>query len=108
MIIMAISYFFNRLFTDSAQPVLNTPPIMLVDRNWRISETEPVGSVITRVRADDAEKDELTFDLEPKSYNNLYYGDSSNTNSSEKSLPFRIDPKTGVVRLNESLIGRVS
>lgn len=64
------------------------------DRNWRISELEPVGQIIARIRADDSENDELLFGLEP-----AYKG----TNN-----PFRIDPVGGVVYLNDSLKGRVS
>ncbi|XP_075147381.1 tyrosine kinase receptor Cad96Ca isoform X2 [Haematobia irritans] len=72
---------------------LNTPPILVVpDRNWRISENEPVGGIIARIRADDAENDELVFGLESQ-YNGA-------------NVPFRIDPIGGVVYLNESLAGR--
>lgn len=67
---------------------------MVPDRNWRISETEPVGQIIARIRADDSENDELVFGLEP-----AYKGTGN---------PFRIDPVGGVVYLNESLNGRVS
>lgn len=74
---------------------LNTPPILIVpDRNWRISESERVGQIIARIRADDSENDELVFGLESQ------YKDTK--------IPFRIDPIGGVVYLNESLNGRVS
>lgn len=70
---------------------------MWLDRNWRISNTEPIGNVVTRVHADDAENDQLEFGLEP-----LNYGANAVQN-----LPFRIDNTTGVVYLNDSLKDRV-
>lgn len=83
------------LVTCQEHSELNTPPILVVpERNWRISEFEKVGQIIARIRADDAENDELIFDLESQ-----YKG---------VRLPFRIDPVGGVVYLNESLVGRVS
>lgn len=78
----------------------NTPPVMYLDRNWKISEAEKIDSVIARVQANDNENDPLTFGLEP-----LNYG-FGNEEESNKTLPFRIDPNTGVVYLNESLLGR--
>ncbi|XP_055905286.1 tyrosine kinase receptor Cad96Ca [Eupeodes corollae] len=89
----------------SQNSLLNTPPVMYVDRNWRISETEEVGSVIARVRADDAEHDLLQFDLEPNFHDNYANPSQPGTTVSD-GLPFRIDPHTGVVYLNESLAGR--
>lgn len=75
-----------------------------MDRNWHLSENETVGSVVTRVRADDAEKDSLTFGLEPLLYGNLaYYNKTSNG-----FMPFKIDENTGTVYLEENLMGRVS
>ncbi|KYN06731.1 Tyrosine kinase receptor Cad96Ca [Cyphomyrmex costatus] len=71
---------------------------MWLDRNWRLSETEPVGNVITRVRAEDNEQDKLTYGLEPHDYN----GD----NKLQSPLPFFIDNRTGTVFLNETLKGR--
>lgn len=71
--------------------VLNTPPVMYMERNWKIPETEKVDTVIIRAQAHDNEHDVLTFDLEPLT---------------DRNLPFRIDPNTGVVYLNESLEGR--
>ena len=80
---------------------------MYVDRNWRISETEEVGSIIARVRAEDAENDHLQFGLEP-----LFHGNYGSTNNNEGTtndkLPFRISTQSGIVYLNESLLGRVS
>ncbi|XP_018303217.1 tyrosine kinase receptor Cad96Ca [Mycetomoellerius zeteki] len=77
----------------------NTPPIIGLDyRNWKLSETEPVGNVITRVRAEDNEQDKLTYGLEPHNYN----GD----NRPQSPLPFFIDNRTGIIFLNETLKGR--
>lgn len=79
----------------------NTPPVMYLDRNWKISENEKTDSVIARVQAHDNENDILTFDL-VESHN----GFGIEQDDSGKGLPFRINPNTGVVYLNESLEGR--
>lgn len=70
---------------------------MYVDQHWRITEKEENGSIIVRVRAEDAENDILQFGLEPH-----YLNRGKNIDS----YPFRIDSSTGVVYLNESLKGR--
>ncbi|XP_069969180.1 tyrosine kinase receptor Cad96Ca isoform X2 [Bactrocera oleae] len=81
--------------------LLNTPPILYVpERNWRIPETEPVGQIITRIRAEDPENDDLVFGLEPH-----FLSHFDNDNDTE-NLPFRIDSVRGIVYLNESLVGR--
>lgn len=72
------------------------------ERNWRIPETEPVGQIITRIRAEDPENDDLVFGLEPH-----FLSHFDNDNDTE-NLPFRIDSVRGIVYLNESLVGRVS
>lgn len=90
-------------FPVSSLNVLNTPPVLRVDRDWRILETEPIGSMITRVRADDEEDDPLVFGLDRKRF--LEGGGEV---IGPDKLPFRIDSDTGVVYLNESLAGRVS
>lgn len=72
---------------------------MYMERNWKIPETEKVDTVIIRAQAHDAEDDILTFDLEP--FNPTFEQEEKNDR-----LPFRIDPNTGVVYLNESLLGR--
>lgn len=77
----------------------NTPPVMWLDRNWRLPETEPVGNVITRVRAEDNEQDKLTYGLEPHDHYN-------GNNKLQPPLPFFIDNRTGIVFLNETLKGR--
>lgn len=72
----------------------NSPPILTLDRSWDIPDTEPVGTVITRVRASDQENDPLVFGLE--------------LNDENHKNPFIIDNVTGVVKLNDSLQKRVS
>ncbi|XP_064556880.1 tyrosine kinase receptor Cad96Ca-like isoform X2 [Drosophila montana] len=84
----------------------NAPPTLYVrERNWRISEAEEVGQIIDRVRAEDADGDDLVFGIEPRFLSPI--GASQHANTPSK-LPFRIDPNTGVVYLNETLLGRVS
>jgi hypothetical protein len=78
----------------------NTPPVIYLDRNWVVQDTDPVGEVIARVKAEDPEKDRLEYGLEAKGYNGA--------GSSDRPLPFTINSTTGVVKINESLINRVS
>ncbi|KAI4499803.1 hypothetical protein M0802_005059 [Mischocyttarus mexicanus] len=78
----------------------NTPPFMYLERNWVLPDSEPVGSIVTRVRAEDNEQDELTYGLEPLGHS--YNGDDS----PQPPLPFYIDNSTGTVFLNETLKGR--
>lgn len=75
---------------------------MWLDRNWVLPDNEPVGSIVTRVRADDNEEDTLTYGLEPNG------GSYDGNNSPQPPLPFSIDNTTGTVFLNETLKGRVS
>lgn len=75
---------------------------MWLERNWVLPDSEPVGSIVTRVRAEDNEQDELTYGLEPLGHS--YNGDDS----PQPPLPFYIDNSTGTVFLNETLKGRVS
>ncbi|XP_017005257.2 tyrosine kinase receptor Cad96Ca [Drosophila takahashii] len=83
----------------------NAPPILYVrERNWRISETEKVGQIIDRVRAEDPDGDDLIFGIEPRF--SLPPGSGGKDASSTKTIPFQIDRETGVVTLNESLAGR--
>lgn len=76
----------------------NTPPVIYLDRNWVIQNTDPVGEVVARVKAEDPEKDHLEYGLEAKGYNGA--------GSPQKPLPFAINSTTGVVKINESLINR--
>uniref|UniRef100_A0A182TBE8 Cadherin domain-containing protein n=1 Tax=Anopheles maculatus TaxID=74869 RepID=A0A182TBE8_9DIPT len=71
---------------------LNTPPVIVVDRHWRIPENTTVGTLITRVKAEDNEDDKLEFGLDA-----LVAG---------QEQPFEIDPHTGFVYLNTSVEGR--
>lgn len=71
---------------------------MRVERNWDIGENETVGSLITRVRAEDNEGDELIYGLDVATMSGL---------PTTESIPFRIDSE-GRVYLTESLTGRVS
>jgi len=88
-------FFAGSQFSD------NTPPVMWLDRNWVLPDTEPVGSIVTRVRAEDNEQDTLTYGLEPLQHN--YNGDDS----PQPPLPFFIDNSTGTVFLNETLKEKV-
>ncbi|XP_033233423.1 tyrosine kinase receptor Cad96Ca isoform X2 [Drosophila pseudoobscura] len=82
----------------------NAPPILYVrERNWRISEAEKVGQIIDRVRAEDPDGDELIFGIEPRFLSPQ--GSDVGASIPEK-LPFHIDSQTGVIYLNESLMGR--
>ncbi|XP_031831632.1 tyrosine kinase receptor Cad96Ca [Nomia melanderi] len=78
----------------------NTPPVMSIDRNLVLRDTEPVGSVVTRARAEDNEQDQLTYGLESIGHN--YNGDDS----PQPPLPFSIDNSTGIIYVNETLKGR--
>lgn len=60
-----------------------------------------MGSVVTRVRAEDEEGDKLDYTLEKMAGFNIAVNDP-------RPLPFTIDNETGVVYTNESLIARVS
>lgn len=82
------------------QQSANTPPTILVDREWIVRETEEVGTVVARVKADDGERDTLTFGLElPGPY-------ESNFGTKIDKMPFEIDLITGIVKVNESLVGK--
>ncbi|XP_075216987.1 tyrosine kinase receptor Cad96Ca [Lycorma delicatula] len=96
-------YVFINLYTiGTGQQISdNTPPVVWLDRNWIVADTEEVGAVVTRVRSEDAEGDPLEYGLEHHTGFNI-----ANTVQDEKPLPFRIDNRTGVVYTNESLINR--
>lgn len=78
----------------------NTPPTINVDREWIVSEDDPIGTVVTRVRAQDQEQDVLTFGLELAGPYANGFGDGF------KVVPFTIEP-SGIVKINESLVGKV-
>uniref|UniRef100_A0A182FUR2 Uncharacterized protein n=1 Tax=Anopheles albimanus TaxID=7167 RepID=A0A182FUR2_ANOAL len=71
---------------------LNTPPLITVDRHWRIRENTTLGTIIARVHADDNEDDTLEFGMDA-----LVAG---------QDQPFAIDPHSGIVTLNRSVEGR--
>lgn len=96
---MVYNYISRFSLSVHCQLMGNAPPTLQFDRNWQIPETEKVGTVITRVRGSDNEGRPLVFGLEP-----LQFGGADKI---PERLPFRIDPDTGVVYLNESLAGRV-
>ncbi|XP_072939757.1 tyrosine kinase receptor Cad96Ca isoform X2 [Epargyreus clarus] len=62
------------------------PAIMRVDRNWFAMSSDPIGSVVTRVHTDRGNQN-VTFGLE----------------SSGPPAPFTINPRTGVVTVNDTL-----
>ncbi|XP_023173595.1 tyrosine kinase receptor Cad96Ca [Drosophila hydei] len=104
-IILVFIFSIDMLFVSEAfSQEQNAPPILYVrERNWRISEAEEVGRIIDRVRAEDADGDDLVFGIEPRF---LPLIGSSQQSNAQSKLPFRIDRNTGVVYLNESLSGR--
>lgn len=84
----------------------NTPPVIWLDRTWRIPSTESVGTVVTRVNAQDNEHDILVFGLESLPYGLNAPPPAAGQAPPYISLPFRIDNATGVVYVNESLKDR--
>lgn len=89
---------FKRLFSFSVSSQLNdnTPPTIWLDnRDWILYENETVGSRVAQAHGTDAEGSPLQYGLEQ-----IFY--------SQDTIPFRINPNTGTVYLNESLQGMVS
>ncbi|XP_034952398.1 tyrosine kinase receptor Cad96Ca [Chelonus insularis] len=86
--------------TSRGQMSDNTPPVMRLDRNWILSDSESVGTIVTRVHARDNEQSKLIYGLEPIDHS---YGVDT---SSQFPLPFSINNETGVVYINETLKGR--
>ncbi|ERL85918.1 hypothetical protein D910_03333 [Dendroctonus ponderosae] len=77
----------------------HTPPsIPWTERNWQIPDNEPIGSKIVQVHGKDQENDNLTFGLQQIQF----FG----SDKPPEPLPFRIDPQTGAVYLNDSLKGK--
>ncbi|XP_045460626.1 tyrosine kinase receptor Cad96Ca [Harmonia axyridis] len=75
----------------------NTPPTVYLERNWKIYDTEPVGTKIAEAHGSDLDGDTLSYGLTPIVYNE---------DLPVRNLPFVINETTGVVYLNESLKGR--
>ncbi|XP_044762114.1 tyrosine kinase receptor Cad96Ca [Coccinella septempunctata] len=75
----------------------NTPPTVYLERNWKIYDTEPVGTRIAEAHGSDLDGDTLSYGITPIVYDETL---------PVKNLPFVINETTGVVYLNESLKGR--
>lgn len=85
----------NEAATTNLSAKQNSPPVLLVDNQWNIPENAEINSVISKVKSADADaEDKLIFGLE------------SADKYEDETLPFRIDPNTAIVYLNESLKGR--
>ncbi|XP_030754619.1 tyrosine kinase receptor Cad96Ca [Sitophilus oryzae] len=78
--------------------LLQAPPSMYIDRTWQIPDNEPVGSKIAQAHGEIIEGYNYTYGLEPIHF----YGMKDNP----EPLPFRIDPNSGMVYLNQSLAGK--
>lgn len=93
---MLFHYFFSTSVASKeiqSDKVRNSPPVVLVDNHWNISEDQSVDTIVGRVQASDKDpNDKLTFGLEADNGTDV--------------LPFRINRDTGIVYLNESLEGR--
>lgn len=89
------------LFLGGCQFSDHTPPsIPWTERNWQIPDNEPIGSKIVQVHGKDQENDNLTFGLQQIQF----FG----SDKPPDPLPFRIDPQTGAVYLNDSLKEKVT
>lgn len=90
MLVMRVLVIAGCLAIASSQapPGFNLPAIMHVDRNWNVMPTEPIGSFVTKVYSESSLP--VTFGLE----------------TTDPPAPFRIDPITGVVTVNDTLIDK--
>uniref|UniRef100_A0ABD2XGA0 receptor protein-tyrosine kinase n=1 Tax=Trichogramma kaykai TaxID=54128 RepID=A0ABD2XGA0_9HYME len=86
----------------------NTPPTVYLNRNWVLSEDDPVGKIVERVRAEDNEQDELSYGLEPSQMNYQGLLDQPHNRNNNKPLPFDINNTTGIITLNQTLKGRIA
>ncbi|XP_034829847.1 tyrosine kinase receptor Cad96Ca isoform X2 [Maniola hyperantus] len=68
-------------------PGFSLPAITHVERNWYVMSTDPIGAVVTRVHRDQTGSESVTYGLE----------------TSGPPTPFKIDPISGVVRVNDTL-----
>ncbi|XP_014225960.1 tyrosine kinase receptor Cad96Ca [Trichogramma pretiosum] len=84
----------------------NTPPTVYLNRNWVLSEDDPVGKIVERVRAEDNEQDELSYGLEPSQMNYQGLLEQPHNRNNDKPLPFDINNTTGIITLNQTLKGR--
>lgn len=74
---------------------------VVVDRHWNIFEDEKPDTVIFRVQVIKAPNGVIRFGLKTDSLKSLH-----KLSNEEEMLPFRIDPKSGIVRLHDKLDGR--
>lgn len=86
------SFFVVMLPTGYSFTSQNTPPVFDFKRDWLIPENEPVGSRIATVDTTDDDGDPIEYGIEP-----AVFLDGSNY--------FKIDKKSGVVILDNSLRG---
>ncbi|XP_075971841.1 tyrosine kinase receptor Cad96Ca isoform X2 [Anticarsia gemmatalis] len=75
------------LASSQAPPGFKLPAIMRVERNWYVMASEPIGSFVTKVYRESTGGEPVTFGLE----------------TTGPPAPFKIDPKTGVVTVNDTL-----
>ncbi|XP_046963627.1 tyrosine kinase receptor Cad96Ca isoform X1 [Vanessa cardui] len=75
------------LVTSQMPPGFSLPAITHVDRNWFAMSTDPIGSVVTKVHRERTGSRAVTYGLE----------------TSGPPTPFKIDPNTGVVTVNDTL-----
>ncbi|KAL7633469.1 UNVERIFIED_CONTAM: hypothetical protein RMT77_016002 [Armadillidium vulgare] len=54
-------YYFANIYPCYGLP--NTPPQITFDREWTLTEDEPVGSVVTRIRVHDSDKDDVKVSI---------------------------------------------
>jgi hypothetical protein len=71
-----------------------SPPVVIVDRNWKIPEDEPVGTKVAHARVPDEHTGSTEFSLEPNDFQ-------------DGSEFFRIDKETGAIYLNKTVEGKV-
>ncbi|CAG5041455.1 unnamed protein product [Parnassius apollo] len=70
--------------------LLQLPGIVHVDRNWFASSNDPIGTVVTRVQRETTGSESVRYGLE----------------TSGPPAPFKIDSKTGVVTVNDTLLDK--
>ncbi|CAH0605749.1 unnamed protein product [Chrysodeixis includens] len=76
--------------TSQGPPGFNLPAIMHVERNWYVMPTEPLGSFVTKVYREGTGGGPVTYGLE----------------TTGPPAPFKIDPHTGVVTVNDTLVDK--
>ncbi|XP_076250730.1 tyrosine kinase receptor Cad96Ca-like [Rhynchophorus ferrugineus] len=94
IVVISIMEILSQGHSQLFQP----PPSMYIERTWQIPDNEPVGSRIAQAHGEIVDGVNYTYGLEPIEF----YG----SNQKPEPLPFRIDPTSGTVYLNESLQGK--